>query len=237
VLLAGQGALEFARAQGFVEENLLTERARKIWLYWKQTHSDKDDWLPPQGAIDPEVARFFKLDQRAGAAPQTGAQSNVDFRKLHRPMGTVHVAALNDRQEISCCTSTSGLAFKIAGRVGDSPIPGAGLFVDNDVGSCGSTGRGEAAMVSVASFCAVELMRTGARPLEAGLETLRRVASATREPALLDERGQPAFNLSLYLLARNGAHAGVTMRGNVKFAVCDQQGPRLEDCRALFNDA
>lgn len=211
VLLVGQGALEFARANGFPEENLLTEKARKIWLYWRQTRSPDDDWLPPpDDQLDPDVARFFK-----------------------RPTGTIHCAGINARGDLSCVTSTSGLFFKIPGRVGDSPIIGAGLYVDNNVGSCGSTGRGEANLLNLSSFAAVELMRGGMTPLEAGLEVLRRVAQTT-EPRLRDSEGRPDFNLKLYLLGKDGSHAGVSLWGPDQFAVTDAQGSRREPCAALY---
>jgi N4-(beta-N-acetylglucosaminyl)-L-asparaginase len=238
VLLTGAGALAFARACGFPEENLLTEKARKIWLYWKQTLSDRDDWLPPTGAIDPDVAEFFHLPMRPSNVetnvlpqPPVGKGESVP-----RPTGTIHCAALSDRGNISCVTSTSGLAFKIPGRVGDSPIVGAGLYVDNEIGSCGSTGRGEATLKNVSSFAAVELMRQGLAPLEAGLEVLRRVARHTTEPWLLDPRGLPNFNLKLYLLAKDGRHAGVSLRGPGHFAITDASGTRLEECIPLFQE-
>jgi N4-(beta-N-acetylglucosaminyl)-L-asparaginase len=211
VLLVGEGALKFARAQGFKEQNLLTEQARKIWLYWKQTRSDKDDWLPPpDDQLDPIVRKYF-----------------------NRPTGTVHCSALNAAGDISCVTSTSGLAFKLPGRVGDSPIIGAGLYVDNAVGSCGSTGRGEANLINCSSNAAVELMRGGASPEEAGLEIMRRVARST-VPRLLDPQGRPNFNLKLYLLAKDGRYAGVSMWGPAKFSVADQAGARHEECKSLY---
>lgn len=235
-LLVGEGALAFARACGFVEENLLTEKARKIWLYWKQTLSDKDDWLPPTGAIDPVVAKFFNLAVLPSnvAADSFGAsRPNTEKRPLPRPTGTIHCAAIDDRGEISCLTSTSGLAFKIPGRAGDSCILGAGLYVDNAIGSCGSTGRGEATMKNLTSFAAVELMRGGKSPVDAGLEALRRVAEHTREPWLLDAHGRPNFNLKLYLLAKDGSHAGVSLREPGQFSITDERGTRSEDCVVL----
>lgn len=211
VLLVGEGALRFAKAMGFKEEELLTEEARKIWLYWKQTRGEDDDWLPPpKEDLDPAVRKFFE-----------------------RPTGTIHLAGMNAEGDISCVTSTSGLAFKLPGRVGDSPIIGAGLFVDNEVGSCGSTGRGEANLQELSSFAAVELMRGGLSPQDAGLEVLRRVARHT-VPRLKDDKGRPTFNLTMYLLGKDGAHAGVAMRSKTKFTVCDAQGPRLEECVALY---
>jgi N4-(beta-N-acetylglucosaminyl)-L-asparaginase len=237
-LLVGEGALAFARACGFPEENLLSEKARKIWLYWKQTLSDKDDWLPPTGPIDPDVARFFNL----AAIPSNVAANSfgsprphdADRHPLPRPTGTIHCAAIDSRGDISCVTSTSGLAFKIPGRVGDSCILGAGLYVDNAIGSCGGTGRGEATLKNLSSFAVVELMRGGKSPVEAGLEALRRVAEHTTEPWLRDEQGQPNFNLKLYVLARDGSHAGVSLRGSGHFAVTDERGTRLEECVPLL---
>ncbi|UCH09273.1 MAG: N(4)-(beta-N-acetylglucosaminyl)-L-asparaginase [Fidelibacterota bacterium] len=212
VLLVGEGALQFARAHGFKEQDLLTEKARKTWLEWKQNLSPKDDWLaPPQE------------DEKVGAA-----------ELFNRSTGTIHCAALNNRGEISCVTTTSGLEFKIPGRVGDSPIIGAGLYVDNDVGSCGSTGRGEANLQNLCSFHAVELMRGGRSPKDAGLEVLRQVVSHTREDRLLDKKGRPDFGLKFYLLGRNGSYAGVSMWGPAKFAVADEKGARLEECAFLY---
>lgn len=205
VLLVGEGALRFARAFGFQEEDLLTESSRKIWLYWKQSLSGEDDWLtPPDAELAPEVREHF-----------------------NRPTGTVHCAAMNAAGDISCCTSTSGLAFKIPGRVGDSPILGAGLYVDNQVGSCGSTGRGEANLLNLSSYAAVELMRSGMSPEQAGLEILRRIAERT-EPRLRDKQGRPDFQVKLYLLAKEGGYAGVALMPD-KFTVVDAQGARLED--------
>ncbi len=211
VLLVGQGALEFAKAHGFKEENLLTEKARKIWLYWKENLSDQDDWLaPPPEEVDPEVWDYFG-----------------------RPTGTVHVSAINSAGDLSCVTSTSGLAFKVPGRVGDSPIVGAGLYVDNDLGSCGSTGRGEANLQNLCSFAAVELLRGGCSPKEAVLEVLRRVHRKTPK-RLRDEQGRPKFQLKFYLLAKDGRYAGGAMWGPSRFAVVDAQGARLEACAYLF---
>lgn len=211
VLLVGKGALQFARAQGFEEENLLTERARKIWLYWRQTRSENDDWIPPpKDTLDPEVRAFFE-----------------------RPTGTIHCAGINAAGDMSCTTTTSGLAFKLPGRVGDSPIIGAGLYVDNEIGSCGSTGRGEANLQNLCSFAGVELMRGGMSPQEAGMEVLRRVAQHT-EPRLRDDEGRPNFNLQFYLLNKAGEHAGVAMWGPKQFAVTDSNGTRLEESVTLY---
>ena len=219
VLLVGRGATEFAKAHGFQEEDLLTDDARKIWLRWKENLSDRDDWLAPPddkkvGAVDPleqEIAAILK----------------------DPPTGTIHCSGLNANGQMSCVTTTSGLAFKIPGRVGDSPIIGAGLYVDNEVGSCGSTGRGEANLQNQCCSLAVELMRQGKPPREAGLEILRRVAKHTVD-RLRDDQGNPAFGLNFYLLRKDGQHAGVTLRGKASYAVTDEQGTRKERSTALI---
>jgi N4-(beta-N-acetylglucosaminyl)-L-asparaginase len=252
VLLAGEGALAFARANGFPEENLLTDRARRIWFYWKRSRSDRDDWLaPPIEELDPDVREFFHLADDHGPAPpgqrfarsEADAETPVDEQplgtsaaapELPRPTGTIHCAALDGRGDLSCVTTTSGMAFKIPGRVGDSPIVGAGLYVDNAVGSCGSTGRGECNLQHASSAVAVELMRQGARPAEAGLELLRRIAAHTTQPHLLRADGRPDFGLKLYLLSHTGEHAGVSLWGPAVYAVADARGVRHEPCVHLF---
>jgi len=157
-LIVGQGANDFARAQGFPEENLLTEKARKIWLYWKQTNSNRDDWIPPPpDLLDQDVKDFFKLvDDHGPAATHNYQRSEA----IDRPTGTIHCSGIDANGDISCVTTTSGLAFKIPGRVGDSALIGAGLYVDNNIGSCGSTGRGEENIRNVSSFAVVEMMLT-----------------------------------------------------------------------------
>jgi N4-(beta-N-acetylglucosaminyl)-L-asparaginase len=239
VLLVGEGANAFARANGFAEENLLTDKARRIWLHWKRMRSQMDDWREP-AVVDPDVAAWFEryfnpLAPREGThrsphAPREGLISRSEMTTLG---GTVHVAAIDARSNVACATSTSGHAFKLPGRVGDSPILGAGLYADNDAGTCGSLGHGEANLENCSSFAAVELMRSGRSPEEAGLELLRRIA-ARAHPGQTDAAGHPRFNLWLYLLAPDGRHAGVTMWGPKQFAWADEHGARLLPCVALF---
>lgn len=222
VLLVGQGALRFAKAHGFREENLLTDKARRIWLRWRQSLSDKDDWLLPG-----ESPEGKPVDR-----PEDDETSAI---LRDRPTGTIHCAGMDAQGNISCVTTTSGLAFKISGRVGDSPIIGAGLYVDNEIGSCGSTGRGEANLQNQCSFAAVELMRHGMTPTEAGLEVLRRVARHT-EPRLRNAQGQPDFQLKFYLIRKDGLHAGVAMHRDEQalYAITDEKGTRLERCATLY---
>jgi N4-(beta-N-acetylglucosaminyl)-L-asparaginase len=212
VLLVGEGAQRFAMAHGFKVEDLLTERARKIWLYWKETHSDKDDWLPPPpDQVDPEVKAFFE-----------------------RPTGTIHVSVRTPAGDLAACTSTSGLAFKIPGRVGDSPIVGAGLFVDNDVGAAGSTGRGEANLVQSSCALIVEFLRRGMKPVEACLALLERIVQKTRDPRLLKAPGKPNFQLIFYALTKDGQYGAASLWKGKKYAVHDGTQSRLLDCAYLL---
>jgi N4-(beta-N-acetylglucosaminyl)-L-asparaginase len=182
VLLVGEGAKRFALSYGFKEEDLLTERAREIWLRWRANKATDDDWL--------DVPR--------------------DERMVPRPTGTINCNVVNTNGDISSVTTTSGLAWKIPGRVGDSPLIGAGQYTDNDIGAAGSTGRGEANIQVCGAFLTVEFMRRNLKPTDAALETLRRVV-ATSEPRLLDEQGRPTFNLSFYAVNKNGEFGSATI--------------------------
>ncbi len=214
VLLVGEGALRFARAHGFPEEELLTDKAREIWLRWRETRSDQDDWLAPEA--DVHAARM------AGVPPR---------KDRH---GTITCLALTAAGDLGGSTTTSGLAFKIPGRVGDSPILGAGLYVDNEVGACGSTGRGEANLINCSSFLVVELMRGGAAPEDACRQVLQRVAART-EPRLRDERGQPNYGLKLYALRKDGVFGGASLRGTGRMAVQDGGQARLVELPGLYD--
>lgn len=212
VLLVGQGALDFAKMHGFKEEDLLTEKSRKIWLLWKQKMSNVDDWLPPpKDEVDPDL-----------------------WNMVERWTGTIHLSARDSDGDMSCVTTTSGLFFKIPGRVGDSPIIGAGLYCDNKIGTAGSTGRGEANLQNLCSYQAVEFMRQGMGPTEAGLEVLKRVAENTLRDDLLNEQGHPNFGLKFYLIDRQGRYGSASMWGPAEFAVADDDGARLEDMAYLY---
>lgn len=213
VLLVGEGALRFARAHGFPEENLLTDKARQIWLRWKETHSDIDDWLPPDEGQD--------LDARGRPMP------------LPFTYGTINCCAVTASGDLAGVTTTSGLSFKIPGRVGDSPIIGAGLYVDNDVGAAGSTGRGEANLQNCSSFQVVDEMRRGASPLDACLTVLRRIA-AKAEPRLRDKQGRPQFDLKLYALAKSGRHAAAAIWAGGTYCIHDDAGAQTHDMAYLY---
>jgi len=233
VLLVGEGALAFARANGFPEENLLTDRAREMWLYWKRTRSDFDDWTrPAKEETDLDVERWFET-RFYGQAAREGAIGKTAAEPGPEKTGTVHCAAIDGDGAMACVTSTSGHAFKLPGRVGDSPILGAGLYVDNDLGSCGSIGHGEANLRHLSSHAAVELMRSGLSPEQAGLELLQRIANKA-PTGERNAQGLPAFNLQLFIIGNDGTHAGVAMWGPKQIAVCDENGARLEACTPLY---
>ncbi|HYS78770.1 MAG TPA: isoaspartyl peptidase/L-asparaginase [Candidatus Dormibacteraeota bacterium] len=219
VFLVGEGALRFARAHGLPEENLLTERSRKIWLYWKERLSGRDDWIEAAGETDDPDIRWF-ID----------TYGDEDFR----PQGTIHISALAPAGTLVGCTSTSGLFFKLPGRLGDSPVVGAGLYTDDGAGSCGSTGRGEATIAICGSHTVVEHMRQGAPPEESGLRALRRIVDAAKNPRHLFPDGRPRFDVKFYCLDARGETAGVSIWGGARYAVHDGARAVLKDCASLF---
>jgi N4-(beta-N-acetylglucosaminyl)-L-asparaginase len=244
-LLVGQGAYAFARKHGHPHTELLTEASRKKWLEWRESLSTKDDWLPPppklpyEGSLPPSGEKLAAISGAAASRPLMSTGSTWSTGREVRPTGTIHCSALAKSGAIACTTTTSGLAWKIPGRVGDSAIGGAGLYCDQEAGSAGSTGRGEACVLASGSFAIVELLRHGASPLDAGLELLRRVTKQTQrqskfQPELVDEKGLPSFDLQFYVLGLDGTVAGVRLRGEGQFSVSDpEKGPRLEKFTTL----
>ncbi len=216
VLIVGEGALRFARAHGFKECDLLTDKARKAWLDWKEKLSDEDDWLPPP---DPPDSKNKRSDA---------------FRGIPFTYGTITCLARDEAGDISGTTTTSGLSYKLSGRVGDSPIIGAGLFVDNQVGAAGSTGRGEAVLKICGSHTVMEAMRQGMAPVDACLHALRRIVATTTEKRLRDEQGRPKFDVKFYALAKDGRFGSASLWSGAKFAVSAQGQNRLEDARFLY---
>ncbi|MFT7487317.1 MAG: N4-(beta-N-acetylglucosaminyl)-L-asparaginase [Candidatus Paceibacteria bacterium] len=225
-MIVGPGAYKFARGHGHPHTELLTDAARQIWLRWKESMSDRDDRFekPPEPEDEKQGMRA------TGKADEPQLAGEVE----ERITGTIHCSALSVDGEVACTTTTSGLSWKIPGRVGDSPIIGAGLYCDGEAGSAGATGRGEAAILSHGSSAIVELLRQGAAPVEAGLELMARVTRQAQrasawQKGLVDENGVPTFNLSYYILGLDGTFAGVRLRGASHFAVADpENGPRHE---------
>lgn len=228
VLIVGQGAQDFAEAHGFQVENLLTDRARERWLQWKESMSDRDDWLPA-----PQQGGRGGRGGRGMPDPTSDRDAADEFDPFFRYHGTINCNCVNAAGDISGVTTTSGLSWKIPGRVGDSPILGAGLYVDNDIGAAGSTGRGEANLLDCCSFLAVEFMRHGMHPKDACLEVMRRVAAKTVDPRLLREDGTPNFSLNFYALNKAGEYGGANFRPS-RFVVNEGGESRYEDSAYLW---
>jgi len=211
IMLVGKGAKEFALSYGFQEEDLLTDKSREIWLRWRANRGPDDDWLNIPKEEDLEFERH----------------------------GTINCNVVNAAGDVSSVTTTSGLAWKIPGRVGDSPIIGAGQYTDNDIGAAGSTGRGESNIKVCGAFLTVEFMRRGMSPTDAALETLRRVV-ATTEPRLLDDQGHPKFGLSFYAVNKRGEFGAASLwnsnsDGAIRqYAAFDGREAALHDSAYLF---
>ena len=225
-LLVGDGAKQFARAMGFtVEDDLNTDNSRKLWREWKR-RIDPEHWLDPKK----------RAEESWRVTREMMAEGRIDPQHV---FGTINCNGVNAKGEICGVTTTSGLAWKIPGRVGDSPILGAGLYVDGAVGAAGSTGRGEANLYNLCSFLVVEEMRRGKHPKDAGMEALRRIKANTIEKRLLKANGDPNFNINFYVVNAKGEYAGVAMytSGRQQFAVCDEKGPRTENSDPLLQGA
>jgi N4-(beta-N-acetylglucosaminyl)-L-asparaginase len=249
VMLVGDGAERFGYAMGFPKENLLTEASRKTWLLWKESMSTQDWWgpglddpnyKPPQEGQDPnttelwdqQLRRLEALAAKLGIPPEDRAMAIMNV--LHPPHGTIHCSALNDKNEISGMTTTSGLAWKLPGRCGDTPIIGAGCYTDPDVGSAGATGSGEENIRVAGAHSIIENMRKGMSPQEAGLDVLKRIAHNFNN----DMTKLRYVSMNYYILRKDGAYAGVTMWSGTaerpsRFCVHDGNR-RLEPSIALY---
>jgi N4-(beta-N-acetylglucosaminyl)-L-asparaginase len=204
ILLVGEGAKRFALSYGFKEEDLLTPESRQKWLTWRANRGAEDDWLNVPDK-EPMVAR---------------------------PTGTINLNAVSPSGDISSVTTTCGLSWKIPGRVGDSPIVGAGQYTDNEVGAAGSTGRGESNIMVCGGFLTVEHMRRGMTPTDACLETLKRAIAMT-PPRLLRPDGRPTFNLAFYAVNKRGEYGAASIFPS-KYAVHDGNAAASKECAVLF---
>jgi N4-(beta-N-acetylglucosaminyl)-L-asparaginase len=211
-LIVGRGALKFALAHGFKKENLLTDKAREAWLKWKEQMSDRDNWLPPGSNRLPADLQAYMLTY-----------------------GTINCLALDTRGRLAGTTTTSGLSWKIAGRVGDSPIIGAGLYVDNEVGAAGSTGLGEANIMNLGSFQVVQFMAQGMTPEQACLKALERVIDKTRRTGrLVGADGRPNYGLNYYALNAKGEFGAASIFSGGTFAVNDGTSGTIRKSAFLF---
>lgn len=264
-LIVGRGAQEFARALGFeIHDDLNTEASRAMWLEWRR-RVDPGHWLDPEERLrgtgrpgeetDPDAIgrRGRGAASRGATVPDPAGAARV--RRFHDAglaaglsmvddglidpdsfWGTTSLEAVSADGDLCGVTTTSGLSWKIPGRAGDSPILGAGQYVDNDVGAAGSTGRGEANLYNLSCFMIVEFMRQGMSPRDAGMAVLSRVRDNTVEPRLQNSRGLPGFDLRFFVLNKAGEYAGVAMYGSAEsaFAVCDENGAREEPLEGLL---
>jgi len=207
ILLVGAGAKKFALSYGFKDEDLLTPESRDLWLKWRANRGKEDDWVD----VDPKASLVV------------------------RPTGTINLNTINEKGEISSITTTSGLAWKIPGRAGDSPIVGAGQYTDNEIGAAGSTGLGEANIMVCGGFLTVEHMRRGLAPTDAALETLKRVVALT-PPRLLNQNGRPKFQLNFYAVNKKG-ETGCAALYPSKYAVHDGSKAEVRDSAYLYQGA
>lgn len=238
VMLVGQGALDFAKAMGFPEENLLTERSRMAWIAWKKSLRDgrgENNWT--DGLDAPENAKAA-LRELFPHAPEEDIVHALD-RARNPVTGTINCLALNVKGEMSGVTTTSGLSWKIAGRVGDSPIIGAGVYVDQEVGAAGSTGRGEENIRIAGAHTIVENMRHGMDPKAACLDALKRIVRNYNNNMEKLNR----FDINFYALRKDGAYASASLWSgrlrrtgfvSTQFAVNDGGASRLEKCAYLL---
>jgi N4-(beta-N-acetylglucosaminyl)-L-asparaginase len=204
ILLVGEGAKKFALSYGYIEEDLLTPESRAIWLRWRANRGHEDSWVDVPG----------------------------NEAMVHRPTGTINLNAVNAQGDVSSVTTTAGLAFKIPGRAGDSPIVGAGEYTDNSIGAAGSTGLGELNIMVCGGFLTVEHMRRGMKPADAAMETLKRVLTQT-PPRLIDAAGKPKFGLQYYAINKKGEFGAASMFP-AQYSGCDERGAALYDCAHLF---
>jgi N4-(beta-N-acetylglucosaminyl)-L-asparaginase len=236
VLLVGPGALRFAVAHGFKEMDLLTDEARIVWLRWKERMSDDDSWGP--GLAAPEQQKQSRLYD--GTSERARLLALADEYIAHPPTGTINCMAINERGEISGTTTTAGLFHKLAGRVGDSPLIGCGLFVDNEVGAAGSTGLGEECIKINGAHTVVEMMRKGMSPTDAALEACKRVVANYNGNMAKVKK----FGINFYAFNKNGEHGAggiwgyeIDSRGGrkrVQYAVHDGKENKLHDVAFLY---
>lgn len=238
IMLVGQGALDFARAMGFKEENLLTERSRMAWIAWKQNLRDRNGHSNWSDGLDAPEAAKRSLQRLFPSASGQEIAHALD-RAFHPITGTINCLALSARGEMSGCTTTSGLSWKIPGRVGDSPVIGAGLYVDQDIGGAGSTGRGEENIRIAGAHTIVENMRHGMEPKEACLDALKRIVRNFNNNMEKLNR----FDINFYALRKDGAYAAASLWSgrlrptgfvSTRFAVNTGGASRLENCAFLL---
>ncbi|MEO1009085.1 MAG: N(4)-(beta-N-acetylglucosaminyl)-L-asparaginase [Planctomycetota bacterium] len=246
-LIVGEGAREFAIQHGFRHEDLMTDRTRRLFLRWKANGNPTDDWL------DDDQMDWDARDERNNGLGPIGRAPNPFGEELESlaadydvrwrggvpyTTGTINCSAVDANGDVASCTTTSGLSWKIPGRVGDSPICGAGMYCDNDVGAAGGTGRGEAVIVNCGAFSIVRAMERGLTPTEACLEVAGDIVRRTKEKRLRgpdgDGTGRVNFNVTLYAVRKDGAYGSASIFPGGRFAVCDANGNRREASASVY---
>lgn len=240
-LIVGEGAKQFAIANGFKEEDLMTDRTRRLWLRWKANLGRDDDWLN-----DDEMDWDPRDEMNSGRGPIGRNEIGDELKRLAADhdvrwkngvpytTGTINCCAVDANSDLASCTTTSGLSWKIPGRVGDSPITGAGMYCDNDVGAAGATGRGEAVILNCGGFAVVRAMERGLTPSDACLEVAGDIVRRTKEKRLRGEDGRVNFDVKLYAVRKDGAYGSASIMPGGRFAVCDESGSRIEACPSVY---
>jgi len=214
VLIVGEGALKFAKAHGFHEEDLLTDASRRAWLKWKENLSKRDDWLPPHTPDDDDI----------------GARYEPYFRDY----GSISCSALDQNGNLSAVVTTSGLAYKIPGRTGDLAIIGAGIYADNGVGAAGSTGRGEANLINCSCVMIVEYMRRESSPEQSCLDACKRIVDHNKLRRIKDNEGRPNFNVKFYAINKKGEFGSACIFSGGEFALHDGTSAKMLPSAYLY---
>lgn len=228
ILLVGEGALRFALKHGFKKEDLLTESSRKAWLAWKESLNPNDFWGPSPLKTAP--AGGHKVSQTKLSPEEIALNQWIEDKLRNRPTGTINCLALDANGDLSGVTTTSGMAWKIPGRVGDSPLIGCGLYVDNEIGAAGSTGRGEECIFINGAHTVVENMRHGMSPADATMDAIKRVAAryGNNQEELLK------FNINFYAVNKRGEYGGAVLWKGGKFVVHDGKEAKVVESAYLY---
>ena len=205
VILVGEGALRFALANGFKKENLLTASSEKAWKEWLKT-SNYNPMITPEGLMERNKQNV------------PGQLNNHD---------TIGMIAMDAKGNLSGACTTSGLAYKMHGRVGDSPVIGAGLYVDNEIGAATSTGVGEEVIRIVGSHLVVELMRQGLKPEAACKAAVERIIKKNSSRA----RG---LQVGFIALNKKGEYGAYSLQKNFTIAVRSKKEEKTHQVKSIF---
>lgn len=212
-VLAGDGAYDFAIKNGFKPESLLTENSLKRYKEWKASDSSKPEEIHTDDFVKPW-------------------DKNLDFN-ADGNHDTIGMVAVDTDSNVSASCTTSGMAWKLHGRVGDSPIIGAGLYVDGDIGGAASTGRGEECIRACGSFLIVEMMRMGLSPKEACRVACERVYKLN---LLSSKNRDHLFQVGFIALNKKGEYGAFSIRQGFQYAVYEDGKNTLFDSEFLINE-